>query len=279
MRVQADGSGLGTLEAQQVRDKLNAYSASLTPVMGGGSLPGVLSSAAGGTSPTKEVNPLGLLLRPPPAVSSPNSTSPTKYASSRAEGSSQAPRRVLTSTVIVPGSSRAGRRSFGSVSPNPGLPLGATTPAPGASSPGAADGDVGAATLMFPQSGVATRFRGNKSGLELLEREAQVGRTAKEKKALPSANFNMSQVNAFIMATPEMLAALSKDAQLKRFCTKLKLEMPENFAWQRTFSKLLDQLPVAAILVNMMIPGLPIAYANAAAAELTGYAVDEMVGR
>ena len=259
--------GLSTAEANLVRDKLNAIALAQAP---GAKQPPSSASPA----PLARPNTNGILLRPPP-VFSPATGTP---------GSGTTSRRL--SPIEVPHSGRSVRRSFGHGASRPGTagPVGGTATAAATPAAGVTP-SVGVFTPSTPiipvvsHSGTAPRFRSNKSGLELLEREVQVGRSAKDAKKVIVPRFDLTSVNAFQMATPEMRDAIASDAHLKRMCAKLKLEMPENLVWQRTMCKLLDQLPVAALLVNMKLPGLPITHATPLASELTGYAVDEMIGR
>lgn len=70
--------------------------------------------------------------------------------------------------------------------------------------------------------------------------------------------------------------------KLAALADALGFEMPRTtrgVGWTTTLCALLERSPHPAILVDMKVPSLPITYANEAFAKLTGYPVEEAVGR
>jgi PAS domain-containing protein len=74
------------------------------------------------------------------------------------------------------------------------------------------------------------------------------------------------------------------DERLAALCTSMGLNMPTLSSsctgiWSELFCGLASQIDHAIILVDMSVPGLPISFANNAFAELSGWRVEEVVGR
>ena len=96
------------------------------------------------------------------------------------------------------------------------------------------------------------------------------------------------QLNTPVPETPSTKAVLSADAasvwscaELSRCAAALQLNLgaTAGMNWSGGLYGLLDGVSDAAIVVDMMVPMLPIAFANAAFSKLTGYANEEAVGR
>ena len=74
-------------------------------------------------------------------------------------------------------------------------------------------------------------------------------------------------------------ATWPRDAQVDKLATKMGVAAPEAGPWLQMLCEVVEALPYAMLITDMRVPGLPIAYCNAAMVKLTGYDKGEIYGR
>ena len=73
--------------------------------------------------------------------------------------------------------------------------------------------------------------------------------------------------------------ALDRCEQVDRMARELGCTLPPAGPWLQMLIDVIDQIGLAMLVVDMNIPGLPMAFCNSAMASLTGYSKEELKGR